>query len=143
MSTPTDPAARLTAAATLLRALTNTATPGPWHRPLNTRHKASVNAPLPEGEQGTWLTGVDPETGKRERVTVVAAPTWSNGKHTRKRSGRDLEYIAAMGPQVGEKIAAVLDQAALMAHATSWARQNPDLDAALALADAILTGTDQ
>lgn len=127
-----DPAVRLTAAATHLRTLANAATPGPWSRPLNTRYKASVSAPLPEGEQGAWLTGIDPETGKRERVTVVAAPTWSNGKHTRKRSGRDLEYIAAVGPQVGALLVAWLDSAAFDAQMIGV---DPE---ALAVADAIL-----
>ena len=47
----TTPADELRAAATKLRKLANDATPGPWMRPLNTRYKATVTGPLPEGER--------------------------------------------------------------------------------------------
>lgn len=106
------PADELRAAADKLRKLTDDATPGPWLRPLNTRYKATVSAPLPEGERGSWLDGIDPATGERGRCTVAMVPTWSNGRHSRQRGGRDLEYIAAMHPGVGTAIADWLDSAA-------------------------------
>jgi hypothetical protein len=99
-------------AAALLRKRGSEATPGPWHRPLNTRYKASVRAPLPQGEQGTWRDGIDPDTGEREPCTVVSAPVWSNGRHYRKRSGRDLEWIALMDPLLAEPLASWLEETA-------------------------------
>lgn len=107
--TPTD---ELRTAAATLRKLAVDATPGPWHRPLNTRYKATVTGPLPEGERGNWIDGIDPETGQREQCTVATVPTRSNGKHSRQRGGRDLEYIAAMHPTVGLALANWLDSAA-------------------------------
>jgi hypothetical protein len=104
-----SPAAFLRRASTHLRALAQAASPGPWERPLNTRYKAIVTAPLPEGETGSYIDGVDRATGERERCCVVLANTWSNGKHYRKRSGRDLEYIAAMHPGVALAVADWLD----------------------------------
>jgi len=109
MSTPAD---ELRAAAATLRKLTDDATPGPWLRPLNTRYKATVTGPLPEGERGNWIDGIDPDTGERERCTVAMVPTWSNGRHSRQRGGRDLEYIAAMHPGVGTALADWLDNTA-------------------------------
>jgi hypothetical protein len=106
------PADELRTAAQTLRKLADDATPGPWVRPLNTRYKSTVSAPLPEGERGSWLDGIDPTTGKRERCTVATVPTWSNGRHSRQRGGRDLEYIAALHPGVGTALADWLDQAA-------------------------------
>jgi hypothetical protein len=106
-------AAELRAAAQRLRALAEAATPGPWHRPLNTRYKSTVTAALPEGERGQWLDGVDPSTGERERCTVVMVNTWSNGTHARgPRAGRDLEFIAAMHPGIALTLAAWLESAA-------------------------------
>ncbi|MDX5569525.1 hypothetical protein PYK79_48400 [Streptomyces sp. ID05-04B] len=106
------PADEIREAAATLHKLTADATPGPWLRPLNTRYKATVTGPLPEGERGSWIGGVDPETGERERCTIAMVPTWSNGRHSRQRGGRDLEYIAAMDPGVGAALAELLDTAA-------------------------------
>ncbi|MDX3714391.1 hypothetical protein PV733_36800 [Streptomyces europaeiscabiei] len=97
--------ADLATAADKLRKLANNATPGPWQRPLNTRYKHTVTGALPEGERGAWLDGIDPATGEREQCTVATVPIWSNGKHSRPRGGRDLEYIAAMHPGVGAALA--------------------------------------
>lgn len=111
----------LRAASATLRKLASDATPGPWTRPLNTRYKATVTGPLPEGERGGWIDGIDPATGEREQCTVATIPIWSNGKHSRQRGGRDLEYIAAMDPIVGAALAEVFD---------AWARMvdlDPDL----------------
>ncbi|WP_077060402.1 hypothetical protein [Streptomyces sp. MP131-18] len=102
----------LLAAAGLLRRRATEATNGPWWRPLDTRHKDIVLAPLPDGERGTWTDGVDPATGLRESCVVVKVPTWSTGRHSRSRSGRDLEYIALMDPEVGQGVAALLELAA-------------------------------
>lgn len=111
----TTPADELRQAAETLRKLATDATPGPWRRPLNTRYKATVTAPLPEGERGSWIDGIDPATGEREQSTVAMVPTWSNGRHARQRGGRDLEYIAAMHPGVGAALADSLDSAAELA----------------------------
>lgn len=105
----TTPADELRAAAALLRERATAATPGPWHRPLNTRYKSHVSAPLPDGERGSWIDGIDPTTGERERSTVVSVPIWSDGRHARKRGGRDLEYIALMDPALGLLLADWLD----------------------------------
>lgn len=107
----TDPVAELRAAAAKIRKLIADATPGPWQRPLNTRYKATVTGALPEGERGGFLDGIDPATGRREQCTVATIPIWSNGRHSRQRGGRDLEYIAAMHPGVGEALADWLDSA--------------------------------
>lgn len=112
MSSDATPAEELRAAAVRLRKIAADATPGPWQRPLNTRYKATVTGPLPEGERGTWIGGNHPDTGEREQCTVAMVPTWSNGKHSRQRGGRDLEYIAAMHPAVGLALAELLDTAA-------------------------------
>jgi hypothetical protein len=79
---------------------------------MDTRHKDIVLASLPEGESGTWADGIDPGTGQRESCLVVKVPTWSTGRHSRPRLGRDLEYIALMAPQVGLGVAALLELAA-------------------------------
>lgn len=127
-----DAAFRIRAAAKQLRTLADAATPGPWRRPLNTRYKATVTAPLPDGERGEWLDGNNPLTGQRERCTVVAANFRSDGKHSSKRSGRDLEYIAALHPTVGRALADWLASAAEDAE-----QVGPD-HRALAVADALL-----
>lgn len=106
------PAAELRAAAEELRKLAAAATPGPWRRPLNTRYRHHVDAALPEGERGSWIDGIDPTTGERERSTVATVPIWSNGKHARARGGRDLEYIAAMDPSVGRALVGWLEEEA-------------------------------
>lgn len=110
--TDTDPAARLREAAAAIRKYAADATPGPWHRPLNTRTRSSVRAPLPEGERGTWIDGIDPDTGQREHCTVATIPIWSNGRFSRPRGGRDLEWIALMHPGVGEALVAWLEESA-------------------------------
>lgn len=135
MSTAAD---ELRAAAATLRKLTSDATPGPWQRPLNTRYKSTVTGPLPEGERGTWLDGNDPDTGEREQCTVAMIPTWPNGRHSRQRGGRDLEYIATMHPGVGTLLADWLDTAAANAAALTW--PNDFIERALAVARAINTG---
>jgi hypothetical protein len=135
--------ARLRQAAALVRQRATDATPGPWDRPLNTRRKSSVRAPLPEGERGEWIGGTDPSTGKREHCTVATIPTWEGtGKFARERGGRDLEWIALMHPVVGEALARLLEtEAASNAgdedHAGCTA-ETCATAAALALADAIL-----
>jgi hypothetical protein len=114
----------LRAAAKLMRERAMAATPGPWERPLDTRHKNVVIAALPEGEQGSWISGTIPAefashsgitgryAGQRERVSVVEANIWSIGGFTRKRSGRDLDYIASMNPVVALAVADWLDNEA-------------------------------
>lgn len=108
----TEAARTLRRAAALLRKRSSAATPGRWVRPLNTRYKDAVSGPLPEGETGTWPSGIDPATGQREHCTVAMVPTWSNGRHYRQRGGRDLDYIAALHPGVGTLIADQWDAAA-------------------------------
>jgi len=115
-----------------MRALATAATPGPWERPLDTRHKNLVGAALPDGEQGRFTDGTVPDymtsgylgryRGQRERVAVVSCNTWSDGHFARKRSGRDLEYIASMGPHVGLALADWLDAVAGQAEQSgNWA----------------------
>ena len=130
------PAGELRTAAEKIRKLADDATPGPWLRPLNTRYKATVSAPLPDGERGSWLDGVEPTTGERERCTVAMVPTWSNGRHSRQRGGRDLEYIAALHPGVGTALADWLDSAA------EDAEQIGPSPHALAVARAVLGSSD-
>lgn len=106
-------AQRLRCAARVLRDRAEAATPGPWDRPLNTRTKSTVWAELPDDEPpGTWVDGINPTTGDRERLVVATIPTWSNGSHVRKRGGRDLTYIATMNPGVGIALANLLDKIA-------------------------------
>lgn len=113
-----QPADELRTAAQQLRKRATAATPGPWQRPLNTRYKCTVTGALPEGERGQWIDGIDPATEQRERATVATIPTWSNGRHSRQRGGRDLEYIASMHPGVGVAVADWLDAAAVGYDAT-------------------------
>jgi len=122
----TSPAETMRAAAKLMRERAVAATPGPWERPLDTRHKNFVMAALPDGEEGSYRSGTIPAefashngptgryAGQRERVGVVSAAIWSSGGFMRKRSGRDLEYVAAMNPLVGAALADVLDKIAWM-----------------------------
>ncbi len=119
-----SPADELRAAAALMRKRAKEATPGPWERPLDIRHKNSVIAALPEDERGEWVGGVIPArfashkgllgryAGQRERVGIVSAAIWSLGSFMRKRSGRDLDYIASMHPGVALAVADWLDSAA-------------------------------
>jgi len=159
-----QPAVRLRAAAALVRERAVAATPGPWHRPLNTRRKNAVRAVLPEGERGEWIDGIDPSTGMREHCTVATIPIWSDGKFARARGGRDLEWIALIGPVVGEPLAAWLETVADRHYADDvtqiWPNGDgyqicggcspidneqrwpcPDVQAALAVADALLAVT--
>lgn len=133
----TTPADELRAAAQRLRKLVDDATPGPWRRPLNTRYKATVTGALPEGERGSWLDGVDPTTGEREQCTVAMVPTWSNGRHSRQRGGRDLEYIAAMHPGVGAALAEWLEFEADLITRVPDAELRGRTERALAVARAI------
>ena len=99
-------AEEMRAAASKLRKRGAEATPGPWHRPLDVRNKAVVTAALPEGEEGRYLDG------RPERVGVVQLNTWSDGKHMRKRGGRDLEWIALANPGLAAPLATWLESAA-------------------------------
>jgi hypothetical protein len=111
----TDPAARLTAAATHLRALLAAVPPPPW-------------ALGGIGDYGWTVHMGNPASGPFESLD------------TRMDSdeGKALaRFIAAMGPLVGEKIAALLDSAAFDARMVG---ADP---AAMALADAILAGGGQ
>lgn len=93
-------------AAAKVRETAAKATPGPWERPLNTRYKHIVTAAKPDDEQGQYLDG------RPERVGVVQLNIWSDGKHYRKRGGRDLEWIALMSPALAEPLAASLERMA-------------------------------
>src|ERR1017187_5317330 len=119
-----EPSQELREAAKLMRERAEAATPGPWERPLDTRHKNFVMAVLPEGEQGRYKSGNIPAefashkgptgryAGQRERVSVVSAAIWSIGGVISKRRGRDLDYIASMGPPVALAVADLLDRTA-------------------------------
>jgi hypothetical protein len=116
-----EPSQELREAAKLMRERAEAGTPGPWERPLDTRHKNFVMAALPEGEQGSHTDGMIPAefsshkgptgryAGQRERVGIVSAAIWSIGGFVRKRSGRDLDYIASMHPTVTLAIAKLLE----------------------------------
>lgn len=106
-----QPVETVLAAAELFEKRAREATPGPWRRPLDTRHKKEVVAPLPEGERGRYIDGRDID-GNREKVLVVECGTWSNGRHSRRRSGRDLEWIALADPRLGPPLAALMRAAA-------------------------------
>lgn len=124
MTTTETPAAQLRAAAKLMRERAEKATPGPWERPLDVRHKNYVMAEMPEGEQGSWADGTIPAefashkgptgryAGRRERVGVASAAIWSIGGFLRNRSGRDLDYIASMHPLVALAVADWLEDVA-------------------------------
>jgi hypothetical protein len=128
------PAGTIRRAASLMRKRAEEATPGPWERPLDTRHKSIVGAALPEGEEGRYINGVVPGylhggytgryIGQRERVEVVQCNTWSDGTHVRKRNGRDLEYIAAMHPVVALAVAGWLESLA----GIEWSETGPTSD---------------
>lgn len=86
-------------AARLMRERAEKATPGPWDRPLNVRYKNVVTASKPDDEPRDYV-------GDRpERCCVATVPTWSTGRHTRVRSGRDLEHIASWHPGVALAVA--------------------------------------
>lgn len=126
--------------AKVMRERANAATPGPWERPLDTRHKNAVIAALPEGEQGQYEGGSIPAewshhkgitgryAGQRERVGVVSAAIWSIGGFTRKRSGRDLDYIASMHPLVALTVADLLDREAALIDAQVFPRSDPAME---------------
>jgi hypothetical protein len=92
------------------------ATPGPWDRPLNTRTKSTVTAPLPADEEGQFTDRLDID-GNPERVVVVGCQIWSNGRHDRRRSGRDLELIAHAPADLADLVAVVREVEAL---AVEW-----------------------
>ena len=125
MTAPDTPAALLRRAAGLMRKRAEEATPGPLERPLDVRSKAIVIAALPMDEEPRqYLSGIIPAgfashsgprgryAGQRERVAVVSAPHNNITGFDRKRSGRDLEYIASINPLVAAGFAAVLEAAA-------------------------------
>lgn len=100
-----SPAALLRRAAKHVRKLGAAATPGPWSRAMKTRTKSAIVAPTPDDVE-PW------EAGRRD-VGVCSAPHLSAGmEFVRKRSGRDLDWIALMGPQVATALDNVLDVAA-------------------------------
>lgn len=134
---PESPASVLRRAARTVREKAEAATPGPWERPLDVRHKCFVGAALPGDEYPhDHISGIIQDygqggyrgryIGQRERCEVVSAPTWGNGKFYRgsfippgetrrppSRSGRDLDYIALMNPLVGLALADWLDVTAV------------------------------
>lgn len=113
-------------------------TPGPWHRPLNTRYKASVTAEMPKGDPTSrWKGNLDHE-GNPERVTIVNVPIWSTGKFFRKQSGKDLDFIAA-APSTVEHLLAVVERVEALAE--YW-EQTPALRKGTSAADlrAAITG---
>lgn len=131
----------LRAAAKLMRERAQAATPGPWERPLDTRHKDFVMAALPADEEPrTWEGGIIPAqfsthkgptgryAGQRERVGVVSAAIMSIGGFIRKRSGRDLEYIASMHPLVGAALADWLDREAALIDAQAFPQSDPAME---------------
>lgn len=141
MSIPTDPAARLQAAATLLRArlAAPQLTEGPW---LSLDH-------------GDRLLRNQPGDEDQAPVYVVNEPM---------SNGANADYIAAMHPGTGAAILTVLEQAAARithyqtAAARIWDLNDPTalsdaefwvdervkrLGPALAVADAILAGGEQ
>lgn len=77
------------------------ATPGSWWRPLRLNTRVAVLADVPQDEQL-------PHPKEPNVATVVVAPSLTNGRFQRKRSGRDLEYIAMMDPTVGKALADLL-----------------------------------
>jgi hypothetical protein len=111
-----DDVTELRTAAALIRRRGTEATPGPWHRPLNTRYKHVVRAAKPDDEQGRYVDG------RPEEVGVVQLNIWSDGRHDRKRGGRDLEWIALMDPRAAGPLARLMDTLAedLAAAAKSW-----------------------
>lgn len=130
------PAEELRSAAKLMRERAEAATPGPWERPLDVRYKDIVGAPLPEGEEGRYVSGIIPDhatgysgryKGQRERCGVVQCNTMSDGSFVRKRSGRDLDYIAGMHPLVALAVADFLDAAGNDADGAVMVNGEPDL----------------
>lgn len=121
-----DPIARLTAAATLLRALAAAAAADTGSSTWTAR-RAFPDDP---GFTATILWA--------DRAPVLRGGAKPNGAppHVTAAVG---DYIAALGPLAGERIAAIFDSAAVDARMVGT---DPS-PAALALADAILTGGDQ
>jgi hypothetical protein len=104
-----EPAERLRCAAELIERRAVDATPGPWVRRRNGAVPVTyVSADLPDGEQGRYIDGTLRD-GSREQVTVCRAQTWEGlGSFVRERSGRDLDWITLMNPQVAAPVAAWL-----------------------------------
>lgn len=147
-----EPSEELREAAKLMRERAESATPGPWERPLDVRNKNYVMAALPEGEQGQYKSGNIPAefashkgptgryAGQRERVGVVSAAIWSIGGFMRKRSGRDLDYIASMSPAVALPLADLLEREAALIDAQVFPQSDPAMERyPLAVARAYLT----
>lgn len=122
------PAEILRRAATLLRKRAEAATPGLWERPLDIRTKDIIIAALPEDEAPRrWQDGTIPAdaaswsgptgryAGQRERCVIASVPANNITGFDRKRSGRDLDYIASMHPIVGLAVAKLLATAADLA----------------------------
>lgn len=116
------PADTMRRAAGLMRKRAGAATPGPWERPLDVRSKAIVIAALPMDEEPRqWIDGIIPDNaatwkgptgryaGQRERTVVASVPANNITGFNRKRSGRDLEYIASMHPVVAQAVAEWLE----------------------------------
>ncbi len=103
-------------AAKLMRERAEAATPGPWERPLDVRHKNAVIAALPDGEEGSYRDGMIPAGF----------------------ASRDLEHIASWHPLVALAVAGWLDEVAADCHENldAWVE-----DAALAVARAYLGET--
>jgi hypothetical protein len=87
-------------AAARLEFTASRATPGLWWRPLRLRSKTMILADIPRDEELT--------SNGRENVVVVMVQSLRNGRFMRRRSGRDLEYIAMTGPLVGKGLADIL-----------------------------------
>ena len=151
VTAPETPAQFLRRAAALIRKRASEATPGPWERPLDVRGKTVVIAPLPDDEKPrTWRNGIIPAdavsrggptgryAGQRERTCVVSAPSDSITGFYRKRSGRDLEYIALMHPGVGLAVADLLED-----HAGSYDQMTQDFGIAAAWFAASADGGDE
>ena len=90
-----------------IKARAKKATPGPWHRPLNTRWKNAVTGIMPKGDPASTLINNTDHEGNPERITIVTAPTWSSGGFFRKQSGKDLEFIAHARTDVPKLLAAL------------------------------------
>jgi len=84
------------------------ATPGPWWRPLHLSSKNMVLGEPPEDEKGTLHART-----VNAVVIVLAQALAPTHRFIRKRSGRDLEYIATVHPDVGRGMADVLRTVAL------------------------------
>lgn len=141
----TEPAARLQAAATRLRALAAAATPGPWRQ-----HDTHLGQ---YGYAATVLSGEGNDTELRAWLPSMSQQPWDEARNV----WPDAQWIAAMHPGVGEALAALLTStAALHEQPTHRGQTSPgcqwcadedwlcsDMRHALAVADAILAGAEQ